>query len=461
MLSVLSLAAAVDKPHVLFMISDDLRPELGAYGSQALTPNIDALAAGGLTFSRAFAQFPWCSPSRQSFMSGRRPDRTKAWNFLVSFRDALPDSISLSQHFRQAGWHAASVGKIYHGKNCLRGDPNCFGGCQLSKNASFYQCVQQPADGDFGPHGNRSWDEPPVDFARVGCAESVQWCESAEAEEQYCDYRAADAAIARLRAHAAGGSGKPLFLGVGFRDNHLKWAAPKRFRALYDPASLRATAHGATPSFAGGGVPWVAWQWPADVGVTYNLSLTNSLADAEVHEALRSYMASIAFTDAQVGRVVGALKEVGYEERTLLTFFGDHGQNLGEHNTWTKMTNWEVSLRVPLIVRAPWLPQSSGKVHDGMAELVDLYRTLSELAGIDPTTIEDGVEGESLAAAFDDPSSAGQQYAFSQTQRISVASLKREMPWMTGKIYAALPAAADKFGDPSCFSPADDIEWMG
>ena len=106
LLTAIAAAAAPDKPHVLFMISDDLRPTLGAYGSQALTPNIDALASCGLTFARAYAMVPWCSPSRQSFLAGRRPDHTKAWNFLVSFRDALPHAVSLPEHFRRAGWHA-------------------------------------------------------------------------------------------------------------------------------------------------------------------------------------------------------------------------------------------------------------------------------------------------------------------------------------------------------------------
>ena len=271
-----------EKPHVLFIISDDLRPTLGAYGSAALTPHVDGLAQEGLTFTRAYTQFPWCSPSRQSFMTGRRPDNTKSWTFTVSFRDALPHAVSLSQHFRQSGWHAASVGKIFHGRNCVRGDPGC-----CAANTTFHECVQQPTDADFGG-GELSWDERPVDFGRVGCPKDVQWCESPAPDEQYCDYKVADAAIARLQAHAASHTDKPLFLAVGFRDNHLKWAAPARFRAALDPANLTITRHAETPSFdaASGGVPRQAWQWPVWVGSTYKLSAAVRLSDADLHEAL-------------------------------------------------------------------------------------------------------------------------------------------------------------------------------
>ena len=197
--------------------------------------------------------------------------------------------------------------------------------------------------------------------------------------------------------------------------------------------------------------------WPAWVGVTYNLTAEHSLGEAGLREALRSYMASIAFTDEQVARILAAVKAVGYAPNTLVTLTSDHGQNLGEHNTWTKMTNWEHSLRVPLIISAPWLgPASAVGVHGGMAELVDLYRTLADLAGAPP--VEAGVDGASLAAAVRDPTTAGKPYAFSQIQRISIASLKKERPWNTP---LQLPAAADAFYDPSCFSSREQLEWMG
>jgi arylsulfatase A-like enzyme len=439
-LPLLSIGAAVGggpvatppkRPHIMFVVSDDLRPTLGAYGTQALTPHVDALAARGLTFTRAFTQFPWCSPTRQSFMTGRRPDTTKAWTFTTSFRDALPDAVALPQHFRRQGWYAASVGKLYHGRNCVRGDAGC-----CPANATLLECVQQPTDADWA---GGSWDEHPVDFKRVTCTnqtnatwghwkfESHSWCESPAPESEYCDYKVAQAAARRLRAHAARarqGDARPLFLGVGFRDDHLPWASPARWRALFDPAAVEATAHGAPPDFAT--VPRQAWQFPAWVGPEYNLTDTKWLQPPALREALRSYMANIAFTDHQLGAVLAALAEVGYAERTLVLFTGDHGQNVGEHNTWTKMTAWEHSLRVPLIIAAPWLAASHGKVHGGMAEMCDFYRTLSDLAGLDPASVDKGVEGDSLAAAFADPATAGKRYAFSQTQRISVPSLRRD-----------------------------------
>ena len=301
-----SSVAPPTKPHILFIVSDDLRPTLGSYGTQAITPNVDALAKRGLTFTRAYTQFPWCSPTRQSFMTGRRPSTTKAWTFTTSFRDSMPDAISLPQHFRRQGWWAASVGKLYHGRNCVRGDPGCCPAGQPTPhptpaNSTEVICVQQPPDADFP----LSWDERPVDFARVGCHgpnqtfESLNWCENSAPESDYCDYKVAAGAIARLRAHAARDTDKPIFLGVGFRDDHLPWASPARWRALFDPAKVKATAHGAPPDFSPGQVPKQAWQFPSWVGPEYNLSDTKWLQPPQLQEALRSYMGNIAFVRPQ------------------------------------------------------------------------------------------------------------------------------------------------------------------
>jgi len=195
------------------------------------------------------------------------------------------------------------------------------------------------------------------------------------------------------------------------------------------------------------------------VGPEYNLNDTHWLAPPMLQEALRSYMSNIAFTDHQLGSIMDAMEEAGYLNNTLVLFTGDHGQNLGEHNTWTKMTAWEHSLRVPLIISVPWLEKSHGRVHTGMAEMVDFYRTLSDLAGIDPSTVDEGVEGDSLAGAFNEPGSSGKPYAFSQTQRINVGHLKKD-PFPKNAAMR-LPPEADPFFVPSCFSHNQDIEWMG
>jgi hypothetical protein len=167
-------------------------------------------------------------------------------------------------------------GKIYHGKNCVRGDPGC-----CAANATFLKCIQQPQDADWR-NGNGSWDERPVDFGRVNCGQrnttiantNSQWCEVDQPAENWCDYKVAEAAIAHIHAHANGtiGKGKPLFLGIGFRDNHLPWASPAKWRDLFDPAKVKATVHGRTPPIAGVGtnssnaVPLMAWQYPNWVG---------------------------------------------------------------------------------------------------------------------------------------------------------------------------------------------------
>jgi iduronate 2-sulfatase len=327
--------------------------------------------------------------------------------------------------------------------------------------------VQQPTDADWA---GGSWDEHPVDFGRVGCGrpsanQSSQWCvRPGIPESQWCDWRVANTSITRIDEHIARSKDtdrKPLFLAVGFRDNHLPWASPPEWYAKFDPSKVNATNHGASPPFTGPrAVPKMAWQYPAWVGPEYNLSDSKHLDRPVVQEALRSYMANIAFTDAQFGKIMAKIEDVGYTNQSIVLITGDHGQNVGEHNTWTKMTAWEHSLRVPLIISVPWLPQSHGQFHTGMSEMVDFYRTLSDLAGIDPASVDKGVEGNSLAPLVANASSPGMKlHAFSQTQRILISHLKADSK--VDRTYARLPPSADNFYDPSCFSYNSDIEWMG
>jgi hypothetical protein len=219
-------------------------------------------------------------------------------------------------------------------------------------------------------------------------------------------------------------------------------------RALYDVQKVNVTQHSATPSFlpvAQGGIPKQAWQYDAWVGPGRHWGDKAWAEPAMLLEALRSYMANIAWTDAQVGKVLKSLAALNMRNNTVVLFTGDHGQNVGEHNTWSKMTAWEHSVRVPLIIAVPWLPASHNRMHYGMAEMCDFYKTLSDLANIDPATIDPGVECDSLAPLFHGQR-ADKLYAFSQTNRNSVASLKKQdLP-----PYTNLPVGADTFFDPTC-----------
>jgi hypothetical protein len=338
--------------------------------------------------------------------------------------------------------------------------------------------MQQPVDGDFA-YG--SWDEVPVDWKRTNCVGRVpginntnnEWCEINTNETDLADYKISQAAIVRLKAHAVRNARtlaldptappQPLFLAVGFRDNHLPWSSRAEWRALYDVQKVVATAHGSTPSFlpvAKGGIPKQAWQYDAWVGPGRHWNDKSWAQPGVLQEALRSYMANIAWTDAQLGKILVAMEALNMTENTLVLFTGDHGQNLGEHNTWTKMTAWEHSVRVPLVIAVPWLRESHNMAHFGMAEMCDFYRTLSDLAGISPSTVDPGVECDSLAGLFHGNASQtqGKLYAFSQTNRRSVPALKKQglAP------YTRLPSPeSDSFFDPTCMSTNDELEWMG
>ena len=224
------------------------------------------------------------------------------------------------------------MGKVFHALNCA-GALQCNATDTLCQGAPHGgQCLSaqgytQPANADYP----KSWTEPPVDYNRVRCPagtpsggspQSSWWCESPAPEEDYADYNIASASIARLRAHVAAGGGSPLFLAVGFRDDHIPWASPKRFRDLYDLDSVPITKHPQSPDFDS--VPRQAWQWPVYIGgLGFNITDKRWLPDADLRDAMLSYLANIAFTDAQLGRVLSAFDEVGYTSKTLTVYFGE------------------------------------------------------------------------------------------------------------------------------------------
>jgi iduronate 2-sulfatase len=388
-----SEAVQASRLNVLFLIADDLNNDLGAYGAPVRSPNIDKLAARGVRFDRAYVQYPLCSPSRSSLLTGRRPNATGVLTnpgknpMSPHFREKLPDAVTLPQLFRTNGWFAARVGKLYH-----YGVPNTIGTGGLDDYPSWDLTIN-PRGRDREIH-DRIFSLRPGQFGGT-----VSWLADDGPDADHTDGIAAAEAVRLLERFKR--NGQSFFLAVGFYRPHTPYVAPKRYFDLYprdriELPKLSDADRSRTPEAAYGSA----------------LKEQDAMTDDQRREAIQAYWASTTFMDAQVGHVVDALDRLGLADNTIVVFTSDHGYHLGDHGLWQKMSVFERSARVPLIIAAP-AAKARGAVARGLAELVDLYPTLADLTGLKPTGPVDGV---SLAPMLQDPATTVKDAAFTQVR---------------------------------------------
>jgi len=373
-------ATPAARRNVLFLAADDLRPDLGCYGSrEALTPQLDALARRGVVFERAYCQQAVCNPSRASVMTGRRPDSIKVWDLRTHFREAEPAIVTLPQYFKRHGYTAVGIGKLFHNESGAKpafpfADPESWSEPPQFANGAHWQDWVWPA-GSAGPRSK---------------GDAVQCLDVPD--DAYFDGQIATAAIARLQRLAD--SREPFFLGVGFWKPHLPFNAPKKYWDLYDRTKLLRPGTDRMPV----GAPEIAGHAWTELRGYGGIPKTGPLREGQIMELRHGYLAGISFLDAQVGRVLDELGRLGLAEKTIVVFWSDHGFHLGEHNLWAKTTNYELDTRVPLIVAAPDV--RGGTRAGGLVELLDLYPTLVELAGLLQAA---DVEGQSLVPLLWEP----------------------------------------------------------
>jgi iduronate 2-sulfatase len=367
------------KLNVLFIVSDDLCTDLGAYGAPVKSPNIDRLASRGLLFERAYCQYPLCGPSRCSFLSGRRPNSIGVLTNDLPVRHKIKDIVTLPQLFRQNGYFSARVGKLYH-----LGIPGQVGKPGPDDPPSWDHTFN-PKGAEFTTDGDE-YDPNPKNgqsFRRVmGKGEGVE----------QADYQSADEAIRLLDAH----KDQPFFLAVGFIRPHVPEIAPKKYFDLYPLESVKLPQ---VPTDDRDDIPSMAFQ-----NQPYNFGMSES----DCRESIRAYHATTSFMDAQAGRVLDELDRLKLTERTIIVFISDHGYSLGQHGAWQKLMLFDRVCRVPMIISLPGAKPARTK---SLAELVDLYPTLAELCGLKSP---DGLEGVSLAPVRSDPTRAVNAVAFTQ-----------------------------------------------
>jgi arylsulfatase A-like enzyme len=389
-----------------------MRCELGCYGAKHVhSPNMDKLAASGVLFNRAYCQQAVCNPSRVSLMTGRRPDSTRVWDLVTEMRTVMPDVVTLPQHFRQHGYRAVAYGKIFHNPfpdaaswdepTHNARDVIAHSDANRARLAAYREKMR--ADG-------KSRDA--IERMR-GPATEIQ----EQPDDKNFDGKQTSDALVKMRELSAGKS--PFFLAVGYIRPHLPFITPKKYWDLYDRAKLPLAPNQQLPK----GMPPVAFG-DRNLGGFYELRgymdyadapspFERPLTEAQQRELKHGYYASVSFIDAQVGRLLAALDELGLAKNTVVVLWSDHGWKLGEHGSWCKQTNFEIDTRAPLMIRAPGA-RANGRASDALVEFVDIYPTLCDLAGL---PVPQSLEGASLKPLLDGSAAKVKDAAFSQFPR--------------------------------------------
>lgn len=429
-----AFGATGTKPNVLFIVVDDLKPWLGCYDHPVVkTPNIDRLAKAGTVFRNTYCQVALCGPSRMSVLTGLRPDTTGIYSMGSSWeeqqigaaRERVPDLKTIPEYFKENGYTSLGFGKVFDSRNTDKfQDGQSWSndrGVQWQWDEALYP-VQPVGGGYQSPVTRKIIEDAQAEVKRrklnkrkrneylstIKGARPV--CESLDLpDEAYAEGNIMTApALEVIRKH--GESGKPFFLAVGYYKPHLPFVAPKKYWDLYSPEDFDLAPMQAYPK---GGVACAETDYIEARGF-HPVPEQGPISEELQRHMMHGYAACVSYVDAQVGKLLEALDEVGLTENTMICLWGDHGFHLGDKQVWGKHTNYEQATRAPLIISSPTIP--GGVVEDKtMTELIDLFPTLCELAGLDAPK---RLDGESLVGLMRGEPSDDSPAAVSQYMRL-------------------------------------------
>lgn len=366
------------KPNILFIAVDDLRPEISVYGADHIkSPNIDRLASEGLTFRRAYCNVPVCGASRASLLTGLKPTKNRFVTYHTYVQEDVPGAVSLPQHFIDHGYYTVSNGKIFHHQDDL---------------------VESWSEKPWRPPGNKGnwrdyvteWNMKVADSTDDGRAWPFEWIDAPDSI--YFDGLLAQKAIkdlTRLKDLQ-----QPFFLAVGFLKPHLPFNAPQKYWDMYPLENISLPNNYFRPENA----PDVAIHNFGELRNYYGIPAKGPVSDEMAKTLVRGYYACVSYTDAQIGKLLHKLDELGLRENTIVILWGDHGWQLGEHTLWCKHSNFNVAMNVPLIISAPGF--DNGLQTHALTEYVDIFPTLCELAGLD---LPPQLHGRSFVPLMKDP----------------------------------------------------------
>ncbi|MDX2036907.1 MAG: sulfatase-like hydrolase/transferase [Isosphaeraceae bacterium] len=390
-LSLGSIAAAADRPNVLLICVDDLKPAIGCYGDPlAKTPAIDALAKRGVRFDRAYCNQAVCAPSRNALLTGLRPQTLGIYDLGTNFRLSRPDAITLPQHFKNHGYRTEALGKIFHVGHGNHEDPASWSAPHWKSEVVAYVLPEsKPKNAKLTREEARFAGKDPGILPKGAAVEIAD-----VADEAYPDGAVAAEAVARLRA-ARDRPGQPFFLAVGFVKPHLPFCAPKKYWDLHDRNRFSLAERTTPPAGAPDYAPQFGGELRQYAGIPEKGDLDPELQRTLIH----GYYAAASYMDAQVGKLIAELDRLDLARNTIIVLWGDHGWHLGDHGIWCKHTNYEQASRIPLIVVAPG-SGAVGKTSSAAVETVDIYPTLAALGGL---PAPEGLDGRGFVDHVVDP----------------------------------------------------------
>ncbi len=387
-------AAAAEKPNVLLICVDDLKPALGCYGDPyAKSPNLDRLAARGMRFDRAYCNQAVCAPSRNSLMTSLRPQTVGIYDLGTNFRKATPDAVTLAQQFQKNGYRTEAMGKIFHVGHGNQEDPASWTVPHWKANVVAYVLPESKG-------GEGLTREEALFSNTLGNVHALPRGAAVEAadvpDNAYPDGKLAEEAVRRLRA-AKDNPDQPFFMAVGFVKPHLPFCAPKKYWDMHDPAAIQLPKRRTGPD----GAPPFAPQYDIELRQYSGVPERGALPEETRRKLIHGYYAAMSYMDAQLGKVLDALDETGLAKNTIVLLWGDHGYHLGDHGMWCKHTNYEQAARIPIIVAAPGV--KAGEKTGAFVETVDIYPTLCELAGV---PVPQNIDGLSFVPVLKDSSTS-------------------------------------------------------
>ena len=430
LLSIQAHAQQSEKPNVLFIAIDDLKPILGCYGDSLVkTPNIDRLAKMGTLFMSNYCQQAVCGPTRASLMTGKRPDYTKVWDLKTPMRDMNPDILSIPQYFASQGYSSQGIGKVYDPRDVDK---------DLDKpswSVPYYKTDSKYYDPKFGEPAALRYQNPETKsvFKKYFDEATAQGMKKADANEYalkkikpstecidapdnaYND--GANALQAKDILISLSKKSNPFFFAVGFAKPHLPFIAPKKYWDLYqrDKMPLAPFQESAKNSVD------VAYHNSGEIRAYTDIEPLSTYSDTKKFgitlpidkqkELIHGYYAAVSYTDAQVGILLNTLDSLGLTKNTIIILWGDHGWHLGDHNLWCKHTNFEQATRTPMIISAPGFASNTTS---SQTEFVDIFPTLCDLAKL---KIPDHLDGLSLMPLMKNPNTKVKEFSISQYPR--------------------------------------------
>lgn len=383
------------KKNVLMILVDDLKPTLGCYGDEvAISPNIDRLSKLGVTFNNAYCNQSVSVASRYNLLTGARSTTSGLYNFGKQMRDVYPDAKTLPQYFMNAGYSTEAIGKVFHVGHGNTNDDASWTrphvhdklieylvpestNRQLTREEAYFENTKM-----YFP------DLPPNHELPRGWA----WESPDVLDDAYADGRMANQAISRLR-EIKNNPEQPFFMALGFVRPHLPFSAPKKYWDMYDADNLPMPQYVKDAE----GAPKVATKRGGEIDQFIPIEPGEYVyTDSITRKLIHGYYASVSYMDAQLGRVLDELERLDMLDNTIIVLWGDHGWHLGDHGYWTKHTNYEQANRIPLIIVDP-NSENKGEIASQLAETVDIYPTLIDLADLELQDIPQPIDGLSLS----------------------------------------------------------------